>query len=100
DKHHCKVKEPEFLIAAVDRGKNVIVSKDITFAVTNHNSTKTGIIPNIAMIYNISDSINSDFYTRKMHIGLKDLIFQLSLLISYATELYYILLDEQFVEKP
>ncbi|RGB40509.1 hypothetical protein C1646_753232 [Rhizophagus diaphanus] len=43
--------ELEFFIAAVERGKKVVVSKDITFAVVDHDFTKTGIIPSVAMIY-------------------------------------------------
>ncbi len=76
DKYHCKVRKLRFPVTVVDRRKKIIVSKDITFAVVNHDFTKTEIIPSVAMICNIPDSINSDFYTEKVHIGLKDLIFQ------------------------
>ena len=76
DKHRCKVGEPGFPVAAVDRGKQVVVSKDTTFAVADHDFTKTGIIPSVAMICNIPESINGDFYSEKVHIGLKDPIFQ------------------------
>jgi len=100
DKHRCKVGEPGFPVAAVDRGKKVVVSKDTTFAVADHDFTKTGIIPSVAMICNIPESINGDFYAGKVHIGLKDPIFQPSSPLRHATELYHILLEEELIDKP
>ena len=76
DKYRCKVGELGFPVAAVDRGKKVVVSKDTTFVVADHDFTKTGIIPSVAMICNIPESINGDFYAGKVHIRLKDPIFQ------------------------
>ena len=100
DKHRCKVGEPGFPVAAVDRGKKVVVSKDVTFAVADHDFTKTGIVPSVIMICNIPESINGNFYTGKVHIGLKDPIFQPSSPLRHATELYDILLDENLINKP
>ncbi|GES85898.1 hypothetical protein GLOIN_2v1880501 [Rhizophagus clarus] len=100
DKHHYKVGEPGFPIVAVERGKKVIVSKDITFAVADHDFTKMGIISSVIMICNIPESINGDFYEGKIHIRIKDPIFQPSLPFCYVTELYHILLEEKLVEKP
>lgn len=37
DKHHCKIGEPGLPVAAVDRGKRVIVSLNRKFAVANHD---------------------------------------------------------------
>ena len=100
DKHRCKVGEPGFPVAAVERGKKVVVSKDSTFAVADHDFTKTGIIPSVIMISDIPESINGDFYAGKVHIGLKDPIFQPSSPLRHATELYNVLLDENLVNKP
>ena len=100
DKHRCKVGEPGFPVAAVERGKKVVVSKDTTYAVADHNFTKTGIISSVAMICNIPESINGDFYAGKVHIGLKDPIFQPSSPLRHATELYHILLGEELFDKP
>ncbi|GBC33575.2 hypothetical protein GLOIN_2v1782174 [Rhizophagus irregularis DAOM 181602=DAOM 197198] len=100
DKHRCKVGEPGFPVAAIDRGKKVVVSKDTTFVVADHDFTKTGIIPSVAMICNIPESINGDFYAGKVHIGLKDPIFQPSSPLRHATELYHILLGEELINKP
>src|SRR5581483_7136011 len=100
DKYRCKVGEPGFPVAAVERGKKVVVSKDTTFAVADHDFTKTGIIPSVAMICKIPESINGDFYAGKVHIGLKDPIFQPSSPLRHATELYKILLDERLIDMP
>jgi len=100
DKHRYKVGESGFPVAAVEREKKIIVSRDTTFAVADHNYTKTGIIPSIAMICNIPESINSDFYAGKVCIRLKDPIFQPSSPLHHATELYHILLKEELANKP
>jgi len=100
DKHRCKVGEPGFPVAAVERGKRVVVGRDTTFAVADHDYTKLGIIPSVTMVCNIPESINGDFYTGKVHIGLKDPIFQPSSPLRHATELYDILLKEELVNKP
>uniref|UniRef100_U9SMV1 Uncharacterized protein n=1 Tax=Rhizophagus irregularis (strain DAOM 181602 / DAOM 197198 / MUCL 43194) TaxID=747089 RepID=U9SMV1_RHIID len=100
DKHRCKVGEPGFPVAAVERGKSVVVGKDTTFAVADHDFTKTGIIPSVAMICDIPESINGNFYRGKVHIGLKDPIFQPSSPLRHATELYHIFLKEKLFDKP
>ncbi|GES78232.1 hypothetical protein GLOIN_2v1880501 [Rhizophagus clarus] len=73
DKHRCKVGKLGFPVAAVERGKQVVVNKNATFAVADHNFTKAGIVSSIIMICNIPESID---------------------------ELYNILLDENLVNKP
>src|ERR1044072_1732841 len=100
DKHRCKVGEPGFPVAAVEKGKKVVVSRDTTFAVADHDYTKLGIVPSVTMICNIPESINGDFYAGKVNIGLKDPIFQSSSPLRHPTELYNILLEEEVVNKP
>ena len=100
DKYRCKVGEPEFPIAAIEREKKVVVSRNTTFAVADHDYTKLGIVPSVTMICNIPESINGDFYAGKVNIGLKDPIFQSSSPLRHATELYNILLEEEVVNKP
>ncbi|CAG8589707.1 1977_t:CDS:2, partial [Scutellospora calospora] len=78
NKHRYKIGEPGYPVAAVDRGKQVIVEKDTKFVVNDYDFTKTRIIPNVTMLYNIPEKIDGDFYTRKVNICLKELIFQLS----------------------
>ena len=92
DKHRCKIGEPGSPVAAIERGKQVIVSKNTTFVVSDHDFTKCSLIPNVSMICNIPISIDNSFYRGKVHIGLKDLVFQPSNSLRHMTELYNILL--------
>jgi hypothetical protein len=52
------------------------------------------------MICNIPESINGDFYSGKVNIGLKDPIFQPSSPLRHATKLYNILLEDELSDKP
>jgi len=93
DKHRCKIGEPGSPVAAIERGKQVVVSKNMTFIVSDHDFTKCSLIPSVSMICNIPVSINDSFYRGKVHIGLKDPIFQPSNSLRHMTELYNILLQ-------
>lgn len=61
NKHQCKIGEPGYPVAAVDRGNQVIVGKDTKFVVSDHDFTKTGIIPSITMLYDIPETIDVIF---------------------------------------
>ena len=84
DKHHCKVGEPSYPVAAVDRGKRIIVSLD-------HNHTKYSILPSVAMVCNIPQSIDQSFCGGRLFVHIKDCVFKFSSLIRHATELNSIL---------
>ncbi|CAG8449099.1 2638_t:CDS:2 [Scutellospora calospora] len=99
DKYHCKVGEPGFPVAAIEREKKVVVNRNTIFAVADHDYTKMGIISSITMICNIPEFINADFYVGKVCIGLKDLIFQPSLPLRHVTKLYNILLTKELTDK-
>ncbi|CAI2175427.1 19467_t:CDS:1, partial [Funneliformis geosporum] len=49
------------------------------------------------MEYDIPESINGDFYIGKVHIRLKDPIFQSSSPLHHAMELYDILLNKKLI---
>ena len=61
DKHQCKVGEPPNPVAAVDRGKRVIVSLDHKFAVADHNHTKCSVVPSVVMVCSIPHTIEESF---------------------------------------
>lgn len=51
DKHRCKVGEPGLPVAAVERGKQVVVSTSGNkFAVADHDLTKFAIIPSVVVM--------------------------------------------------
>ena len=57
DKHHIKVGEPGYPVAAVERGRRVIVCKDVSFEVGNHDFTKVSIIPSVTLVADIPDTL-------------------------------------------
>lgn len=91
DKHRCKVGEPGYPVAAIERGRQVIVSQHNTFQVSDHDFTKCGIIPSVTMICDIPYSIDESFYRGQVYVGLKDPIFQHSDPLRHMAELYKIL---------
>ena len=91
DKYHCKVGEPNHPVAAIDRGKSVIVANGMTFAVADHDFTKCGFIPSIIMQAEIPNSIDESFYRSSVHVGLKDPIFEPSSAMRHTSELYNII---------
>jgi len=99
DKHRCKIGEPGYPVAAVERGRQVIVSKNKTFQVADHDFTKCGIIPSVTMICDIPCTIEESFYRGQVYVGLKDPIFQASDPLWHIAELYKIL-NNQNENKP
>ncbi|CAG8446503.1 7761_t:CDS:2, partial [Scutellospora calospora] len=100
DKHRYKVGEPEYPVAAIERGKQVVVSKKSILIVGDHDYTKSGIILSVIMICDILESVDSNFYAGDIHIGLKDAIFQPFSLICHVVELYNILIKKNITNKP
>jgi hypothetical protein len=77
DKHRIKVGEPGFPVAAVDRGREVIVSLNETFVVADHDFCKFSVIPSVVLLNEIPPSIEKgSWYTGKVYVGLKDAAFQ------------------------
>jgi hypothetical protein len=95
DKHRCKVGEPGFPVAAVERGKQVLVSLKTKFTIADHDFTKCGIIPSVTMLCDIPNNIDESFYRGQVYVGLKDPIFQPSDPLRHITELYDILIKTE-----
>lgn len=97
DKHHCKVGEPGHPVAAVDRGKRVVVAEDKVFAVSDHDFTKSSV----TMLVDIPESIEEgSFYRGQVYVGVKDLVLEPSSPLRHIAELKQILLDEELHSKP
>ncbi|XP_013398537.1 uncharacterized protein LOC106165011 [Lingula anatina] len=62
DKHGIKVGEPGYPVAAVDRGKSVLVARDNVFAVADHDFTKLKITPSVTLVCDIPESVSDSFY--------------------------------------
>lgn len=95
DKHHCKVGEPGHPVAAVERGKRVVVSSDKVFAVSDHDFTKFSIVPSVTMLIDIPDSVSEgSFYRGQVYVGVKDLVLEPSSPVRHMAELKNILTEE------
>lgn len=79
DKHRCKVGEPGVPVAAVNRGKKVVVSTcGEQFTVVDHDFTKFGIIPSVTMLCDIpqtlDDVIEGKFLSDSRMLSLSPLV--------------------------
>ena len=72
DKHTIKVGEPGYPMAAVDRGKSVLVGKDVSFSVANHDFSCCKIIPSAALTADVPSSIQESFYHGQLVVTIKD----------------------------
>ena len=86
DKHHCKVGEPNHPVAAVERGKAVLVSLDKAFTVSDHDFTRFSLIPSVALLVDVPSSPVESFHRGQVCIGLKDLALEPSSALRHATE--------------
>ena len=92
DKHRIKIGEPGYPVAAVERGRQVIVSKTETFVVGDHDFTRFSVIPSVVLQVNIPDTFEGSWYQGKVLVGIKDAVFQSSSPLRHATELHSSLL--------
>lgn len=57
DKHCLKVGEPNYPVAAVERGRRVFVSRNQTFEVADHDFTRVSLIPSVSFVVDIPDDV-------------------------------------------
>lgn len=95
DKHTVKVGEPGCPVAAVERGKRVIVGIGKTFAVSDHDFTRLSLTPSISLLIDIPESIDESFHRGKVSVILKENSFQPSSAIRHMTELKQLLLRQE-----
>ena len=92
DKHRCKIGEPGLPVAAVERGKRVVIfTSGKQFAVADHDFTKFGMIPSVTMLCDISEKPDDSFYRGQVFVGLKNAVLEASSPLRHATELGKIL---------
>ena len=92
DKHFIKVGEPGFPVAAVERGKQVVVSTDAPFCVGDHDFTKAKIVPSVTLLCNVLEKITDSFYSGgKVQVTLKGGIFEPSFPLRHCSELLHTL---------
>ncbi|KAJ8043479.1 hypothetical protein HOLleu_10577 [Holothuria leucospilota] len=99
DKHTVKVGEPNFPVAAVERGRQVIVGLNQKMVVGDHDFTKFSLSPSVSFIVNIPENIDGSFYDGHVHIGLKENCFEPSSAARHACELNKLLTTNQPIER-
>ena len=62
DKHTIKVGEPGCPVAAVERGKAVLVGVDQKLVVSDHDFTKFSLTPSVNLEVKVPDSTERSFY--------------------------------------
>ena len=62
DKCKIKVREPNFLVAAVARGKRVLASKEQVFQVADHDMPSITLIPTVRLSHDITDEVDKSWY--------------------------------------
>ena len=91
DKHRCKIGEPGLPVAAVERGKKVIVAMSgKKFAVADHDFTKFSVIPSVIVHCDVPDSIDESFYRGQVLVGMES-----SSPLRHCTELSKILYQRE-----
>ena len=92
DKHQIKVGEPNYPVAAAERGRRVIVAEKRVFEVDDHNFTKFSIIYSVSFLITIPDTIEGTWYEREVFVGYKNAVLDPSSAHRHVTELYSVLL--------
>ena len=103
DKHTIKVGEPNYPVAAVDRGKVVLcrlVGDKKLFQVADHDFTKSSFTPSVHLLLDIPDSVEGSFYRGRVHVGIKENAFQPSSSWRHACELINLLEKIEYSVKP
>ena len=94
DKHQIKLGEPGYPVAAVERGRQVLVSADKPFSVGDHDFTKFKITPSVALKIDIPDSIDKSFYDGQVYTTLKNTILQPCSPMRNMAEISQIIVDQ------
>ena len=70
DKHCLKIGEPNYPVAAVERGRRVLVSRNQSFEVADHDFTKFSMVPSVSLVVDIPDDVTSSWYSGQVLVGL------------------------------
>ena len=76
DKHVCKVGEPGYPLASVERGKGVLVGKNQSFQMADHDFSVLSITQSVSFFLDIPDTIEDSFYRGQVYVGIKENCFE------------------------
>lgn len=97
DKHRLKVGEPNYPVAAVERGRRVLVSRNQSFQVADHDFTKFSLIPSVSLVVDIPEDVTASWYTGQVLVGLKEGAFEPSSPLRHVTELNSAIADSDLL---
>ena len=76
-----------FPVAAVERGKRVLVKVGASFEVGDHDFTKFSLVPSVTLVNDIPTEITGSWYSGQVFFALKEGAFEPSSPIRHVTEL-------------
>ena len=91
DKHRIKCGEPGYPVAAAERGLRVVVSKNESFHVGDHDFCKFSIVTSVSLLIDIPESMEHSWYEGQVYVAYKDAVHEPSSPLRHATEWYSIL---------
>ena len=91
DKHQIKLGEPGRPNAAVERGKRVLVGRNETIEVSDHDFCKFSIVPSVSFVLDIPEEFDQSWYRGTVHIGYKDAVLERSSALCHVIELCSVL---------
>ncbi len=68
--------ESKYPVAATDRGRRVIVGRNESFEVADHDFTKFGIIPSVSFFVDVPEDVTESWYDGHVFIGMKEPLFE------------------------
>ena len=71
DKHRLFVGEPGYPVAAVERGKRVIVARNRDFLVADHDFTRFSLVPSVSFFIDIPEEISESWFQGQVWVNLK-----------------------------
>ena len=77
DKHRVKVGEPSCPVAAAERGRQVLVRSGTSFQVADHDFTRFSIIPSVALLVDMPDTISGSWNEGNVHVLVRTVLLNL-----------------------
>ena len=69
DKHRIKIGEPNYPVAAAERGRRVLVGPNETFEVADHDFTKFSVVSSVSFVIKIPETVEGSRYESEVHVG-------------------------------
>ena len=95
-----KVGDPGAPLAAVERGRRVLVNRNASFEVSDHDFSKFSVIPSVTLLVDIPNEISDSWYRGRVNVTLKEAAFEPSSPLRHASELLNLLQSHHLTDNP